>query len=73
MLGFHSSADAGASDSGIALMQRDCADELMTSLTAARAAARAAAQAEWTVGQRTLARHRELQHGLGKQSERVLT
>lgn len=43
------------------------ADELMTSLTAVRAAA----QAEWTVGQRTLARHRELQHELGKQVERM--
>ena len=43
------------------------ADELITSLTAARAAA----EAEWTVGQRTLARHRELQHGLGQQAERM--
>lgn len=43
------------------------ANELMTSLTEARAAA----QAEWTVGQRTLARHRERQHDLGKQVERM--
>jgi len=43
------------------------ADELIASLTAARTAA----HEEWTVGQRTLAKHRELQHLLGKQVERM--
>jgi hypothetical protein len=43
------------------------AETLMTSLTAARAAA----QSEWTLGQRTLARHRELQHEVGKTFERM--
>jgi len=43
------------------------ADELMTTLSAARTAA----HGEWTFAQRALAKHRELQHEVGKQVARM--